>query len=66
MTIKMTNKARQAARDLAVTYSSYNEAISNNSDSSIKIWGGMLLESQDETGIELIESKLLKLIISRS
>lgn len=64
MTIKMTNKARKAAHSLAVIYSAYNAAVSNDLDREIKIWGEMLLKAQDETGIELTKRELILSILS--
>ena len=66
MTIKMTDKARKAVSDLAVQYCAYNEAIMNNCERDVKIWGRLLLASQDETGVELITREFLKTRISHN
>ena len=64
MTIKMTNKARTAARSLAVAYDAYNEARNERRSSGISVWGERLIEAQEETGIELYAPRLIRHVIA--
>ena len=49
---KMTNKARFAARSLAIRYSAFNDALRSGDDENIAFWGEMLIEAQNKAGIE--------------
>jgi hypothetical protein len=54
-TINLTNKARNAARDLAVAYAAYHEASRADDYNSIIVWGRMLIEAQTALGIGLAD-----------
>ena len=58
--IRMTEKAREGARSLAVAYNAYQEArrefetIENRSTArAVMVWGRMLLDAQERTGVVL-------------
>lgn len=53
MTIKMTSEARKAAYDLAIAYSAWMQTDLETSPNSVAVWGGILLEAQELTGIEI-------------
>lgn len=55
---------RDAAKALAVAYQAYHEAHSGPNgpkrDNSIRVWGRLLLEAQEETGITMHDPSLLR------
>ena len=55
MTIKMTNKARAAAHDLAVCYANWVKTDLYSDPDGVIVWGQSLLRSQELTGIELAD-----------
>jgi len=60
MTIRMTNKARAAARSLAIAYDAFNDAKAAKSPSGLSVWGNRLIEVQEEIGIELFSARLIR------
>lgn len=71
MAVKMTLKARSAASKLAVAYANYRIAIDVEkhtalTDNHAIVWGGMLLDAQVETGIELARPAHLRDLIDRA
>jgi hypothetical protein len=46
------------ARSLAIAYHAFSVAVDNQDHLGIQVWGRILLESQQKTGVEL-HSKLL-------
>lgn len=42
----------KAARQLAVRYCAYQDAVRAWDPQGTRVWGGLLLEIQDETGVE--------------
>jgi hypothetical protein len=64
--IKMTNKARDAARSLAVSYEAFEDARRLESDSGIRTWGDILLRAQEQTGIELYDPSLIQIWINNA
>jgi len=64
--IPMTNKARAAAKSLAVEYLGAHEALTNGDDEGIVVWGGMLLRTQQEIGVEVYTDKWLRPIVERA
>lgn len=54
---------KKNAKKLAVAYSTYNKAVSQENWDSAKVWGEMLIDAQKETGIELLqESTIVSMI----
>jgi len=62
--INMTNKARAAARSLAVAYDAFNTARKCNDDNAIRVWGNMLIDAQRATGVELYEEANIRVHIN--
>ena len=58
--LKMTNKARSAARSLAIRYSAFNDATENGDSEMIALCGKLLIESQEEVGVEMYEPDLIR------
>jgi hypothetical protein len=58
--LKMTNKARSAARSLAIRYNAFNDASENGDSEMITLWGKLLIESQEEVGVEMYEPDLIR------
>ena len=61
---KMTNKARFAARQLAVRYNAFNEAKANGRKDGIRLWGELLIEAQEKVGVELYKPDFIRAIIA--
>ena len=53
---RFTKKQAQAARTLAGAYASFMTATTDNAHI---VWSGVLLDSQRETGVELVSEILL-------
>jgi hypothetical protein len=51
---------KKNAEKLAVSYSAYNEAVTEERWDSVKVWGRMLIEAQKQTGIELLDEETIK------
>lgn len=51
--LKMTNEARAAARKLAVIYDAFNDAGKRRNKQSMRLWGNLLIDAQEEVGVEL-------------
>jgi hypothetical protein len=51
---------KKNAEKLAVSYSTYNQAVANENWDSVKVWGRMLIEAQKQTGIELLQEETIK------
>jgi len=51
----MTNKARFAARRLAIAYDAFHEARKEGRNSGIVIWGDALIEAQEQIGVFLLD-----------
>ena len=54
------------ATALAVRYASFLRASDGLDLTGIIVWGNMLLDSQDITGVELCEDSVLRLMIARA
>lgn len=52
-TRKMSPAHRAQAKDLAVAYNAYMEAVAGRHNESIVCWGGLLSQSCRETGVTL-------------
>lgn len=50
---------KEQAKKLAVRYQAYLEASQSDDHRGIVVWGTLLLEVQDETGVEMLEPELL-------
>jgi hypothetical protein len=61
--LKMTKKARFAARQLAVRYNAFNDAIEDGLKDRIRFWGDGLIESQERVGVELYKPDEIRAII---
>lgn len=48
------------AKKLAVAYSTYNKAVSDERWDSVKVWGKMLIDAQKATGIELLKESTIE------
>jgi hypothetical protein len=57
--IRMTNKARNAAKSLAVCYHEYREAIRTKQPRAVSVWGNLLFIRQKEVGVNLVADNLL-------
>lgn len=53
-----------AARRLAIRYAAFGQACDIGNDIDMIVWGDMLLEVQEETGIELFDPENTRLIVS--
>ena len=51
--VKMSNKAKEAAKTLAISFQAYFDAIDSHDTNGIKVWGSMLRDAQIKTGIEV-------------
>ena len=51
--IRMSQKARDAAKSLAVAYAAFHEAADKKNYNGVIVWGRLLLEAQIETGIQM-------------
>ena len=66
MAIQMTNKARDAARSLAIAYDAYHEAKKEGRNSGIVVWGDALIEAQDQIGVFLLDPANIRTIIDHA
>jgi hypothetical protein len=64
--IKMTNKARDAARSLAVCYHEYCEAIRLKQSKEVSFWGNLLFIRQKEVGVNIIPDSSLNSVIKEA
>jgi hypothetical protein len=62
---KKTISAKDA-KDLAVRYSSFNEAYKSKDNEGMWIWGDMLQASQEATGIFMYDMQILKNFTTRA
>ena len=58
--IRMSQKARDAAKTLAVAYAAYHEAIERKNLNGICVYGRMLLEAQIDTGVQMHTPSLIE------
>tara|TARA_R110000787_G_scaffold23272_3_gene66800 strand:+ start:553 stop:771 length:219 start_codon:yes stop_codon:yes gene_type:complete len=63
---KMTNKARFAARSLAVRYDAFNSAKADGDNNGIALWGNLLIEAQEKVGVELYRPDFIRPIVARA
>lgn len=60
----MTTKAQ--TKSLAVAYHAYHEARQNDDHNGVVVWGEMLKEAQEATGVELTKDWVLDDLIARA
>ena len=60
----MSQEAHSAANSLALRYDAFNEARENGNSKMITLWGNLLIESQEEVGVELYRSDHIRAIIA--
>ena len=51
------------AKELAVSYSAYLEALKSEDATGIQIWGSILILAQEKTGVCLLDAMLIKTVI---
>lgn len=56
----MSHTTKDAARSLAINYAAYTAAIQKSDNLGIIVWGRGLLQSQRDSGIELIDEITLQ------
>lgn len=61
-----TTVSAKNAKDLAIRYSSFTEAVKSKDDGGIWIWGDMLQNSQEATGIFMYDMKILEKVTTRA
>lgn len=66
MTIKMTNKARAAARTLAIAYDAFNSAKAEGRNNGVAVWGDSLIRAQEEMGVELYCPDMIRASVARA
>lgn len=54
--IKMSNKAKQAARALAVSYNAFMKAVNEDDNNGKCVWGRILIHDQNLLDINIIGS----------
>lgn len=59
----MNTVTKEQAEQLATEYRAFSEALTNNDDLGISVWGKLLLQTQKEIGIEMHSEKLLQSMI---
>lgn len=59
----MNTVTKEQAEQLATEYRAFSEAVTNNDDLGISVWGKLLLQTQKEIGIEMHSEKLLQSMI---
>lgn len=64
--IKMSKSARHAASGLAVAYSAYQMAREKDDDLGVVVWGNILIEAQDETGIMLTTTGNVRYFVNKA
>ena len=57
---------KEDAKKLAIAYQTYQEAVDNGKQNSIAVWGKMLLEAQEETGIILASADNVQYFIEEA
>lgn len=62
--IKMTNKARKAAKWLTVAYGAYTEAMALKDPEGVALWGDILARRQRECGVEIIGHDNLERLVA--
>ena len=60
----MNDRSDQNIKDLVISYSAYMSAIKERKDYAIVTWAQCLLDDQERTGIEMIDSTRLRSDIS--
>ena len=63
---KMTDKAREAARSLAIRYDAFNSARADGDNNGIALWGDLLIESQEKVGVKLYRSDFIRPIVAEA
>jgi hypothetical protein len=61
--IRMTNKAKVAAKGLAVAYSTYLEHMRDHNESGVAVWADILARRQRECGVEIIDHATLEHLV---
>ncbi len=61
-----TTISAKNAKDLAVRYSNFTEAFKSKDDEGMWIWGNMLQDSQEATGIFMYDMQILENVTTRA
>jgi len=51
---------KEQARSLAICYNAYHEECEKDNALGMRVWARLLIESQIETGVDLMSSELLQ------
>lgn len=54
---------QEQAKDLAVRYAAYLDAVARRDDAAIVCWGPMLLDTQKATGVEMVGTELTESLV---